>query len=244
MTLPQFDLKVGDLLIMIEDCFLDGPTPEEGSLPYDRLDDEDWLHEEVVIRRIPWEDDGWPDIYYETPCFFCAHQAASYQLSYRRWLCNACRRMFSARQGTFMHGSPLSFSIWFKALYWWRRTNGTVTIHYLASELGVTQVTAWNLKKRIMKALQQENQETQKSVSTRKYQRVNFNSSHFKPVLTDAQIKEASELYATNQFSYAELGREYSVTGSGMSLAIKRLKAKHARERKKQAQQINQKPKP
>lgn len=66
--------------------------------------------------------------------------------------CNACRKDFSVKTGTVMHGSNLPLSTWAMAAYLLTTNLKGVSSMKLHRDLGVTQKTAWHLAHRIRKA--------------------------------------------------------------------------------------------
>lgn len=67
----------------------------------------------------------------------------------RTWRCNDCRKDFTTKSGTLMQGSNLGYRTWALAIY-------LLTIHLKgiastkpASDLGITQKSAWHLAHRI-----------------------------------------------------------------------------------------------
>ena len=68
------------------------------------------------------------------------------------WRCKECRKRFSVRVGTVMQESNLSYLIWLTAIYIAvTGLKGTASTK-LASDLGITQKSAWHLGQRLRKA--------------------------------------------------------------------------------------------
>lgn len=67
----------------------------------------------------------------------------------RSWRCRDCRKDFSTKTGTLMQGSNLGFRIWAIAIYLLTTNLKGVASTKLASDLKITQKTAWHLAMRI-----------------------------------------------------------------------------------------------
>lgn len=68
--------------------------------------------------------------------------------------CRDCRRDFSVKTGTVMHGSNLPLGTWAMAAYLLNTSLKGVSSMKLARDLGVTQRTAWHLAHRIRRAME------------------------------------------------------------------------------------------
>ena len=66
--------------------------------------------------------------------------------------CRACRKGFSVKTDSVMHGSQLSYSKWAMAIYLMTRSKGVSSVQ-LAKDIEVTQKTAWFLSHRIREAM-------------------------------------------------------------------------------------------
>ena len=66
--------------------------------------------------------------------------------------CNDCRKDFSVKTGTIMHGSKLPLKTWGLAMYILTTGLKGVSSMKLHRDLGITQKTAWHLAHRIRKA--------------------------------------------------------------------------------------------
>ena len=67
--------------------------------------------------------------------------------------CRDCRRYFSAKVGTMMECSNLSYQIWIIAIYLWTTNLKGISSMHLYRDLNVTQRTAWYLLHRIRESL-------------------------------------------------------------------------------------------
>ena len=63
--------------------------------------------------------------------------------------CRDCRKDFSVKTGSLMHGSKLGFQVWALAIYLLATNLKSVSSMKLHRDLGVTQKTAWYLSQRI-----------------------------------------------------------------------------------------------
>lgn len=73
------------------------------------------------------------------------------EIATRRLLrCRACRKQFSARDGTPLEHSPLSLRQWFVAI--WSEANCDCSTVTLAAAMGCTQRSAWLARARIRAA--------------------------------------------------------------------------------------------
>ena len=70
--------------------------------------------------------------------------------------CNACRKDFSVKTNTVMHGSNLRLGQWALAVYLLTTNPKGIPSLRLAEYLGVTQKTAWHLAHRIRRAWERE----------------------------------------------------------------------------------------
>ena len=66
--------------------------------------------------------------------------------------CRHCRKDFSVRTHSIMHGSPLPLSVWGMAIYQLTTNLRGVSSMKLHRDLGITQKTAWHLAHRIRRA--------------------------------------------------------------------------------------------
>lgn len=106
--------------------------------------------DEDAARR--WfEELQWPDG--ERICPGCGsgntHECAHESMPYR---CRACRRYFSVRTGTMMAGSPLPLLKWAYAIHLDAAYPNGASSMDLHRSLGVTQKSAWHMRRRIRKA--------------------------------------------------------------------------------------------
>ena len=67
----------------------------------------------------------------------------------RSWRCRKCRKDFSTKTGTLMQGSNLGFRTWAIAIYFLTTNLKGVASTKLASDLNITQKSAWYLAMRI-----------------------------------------------------------------------------------------------
>lgn len=74
--------------------------------------------------------------------------------------CKSCRERFTVTVGTMFEGSHIGLKKWFIAIYIFTMHKKGVSSHQLASDLGITQKSAWFLLSRIRNAFKQETPET------------------------------------------------------------------------------------
>jgi len=67
----------------------------------------------------------------------------------RSWRCKGCRKDFSTKTCTLMQGSNLGFRVWAIAIYLLTTNVKGIASTKLASDLGITQKSAWHLAMRI-----------------------------------------------------------------------------------------------
>ena len=92
----------------------------------------------------------WPD---GVRCAFCDHEnvTESAHPQMRFW-CGDCRKHFSVKTNSVMHGSRLGFQQWGIAIYQMTVNIKGVSSMKLSRDLGVTQKTAWHVAHRIREA--------------------------------------------------------------------------------------------
>lgn len=95
-------------------------------------------------------------------CTFCGHDKV-YELkgANKRFKCAKCRQQFSAIKGTIFENSPISLQTWFVAVYILTAHKKGISSVQLATDLGVTQKTAWFMAHRIRFALKVKSFDTQ-----------------------------------------------------------------------------------
>ena len=98
-----------------------------------------------------FEECRWPDDL--IACYSCGSlsiqcEAKHPTMNYR---CRDCKKFFSVKSGTVMHGSKLSYRVWVIAVYLLTTNLKGVSSMKLHRDLGVTQKTAWHLAHRLRK---------------------------------------------------------------------------------------------
>ena len=102
----------------------------------DKAQAEDWF----IKRR-------WPD---GVRCVRCGGSSVTERpASQQRFWCKDCRRSFSAKTGTLMEGSNLSYSQWAIAFFLYSTNLKGVSSMKLHRDLGITQKAAWHMAHRI-----------------------------------------------------------------------------------------------
>ena len=124
----------------------DTPKPAKVSLvdAVNRFSDQQATEEMFVQAR-------WPD---GILCPFCDSSNITPRPTRKPapFRCNACRKDFSVKTNTVMHGSNLSLGTWALAAYLLTTNPKGIPSLRLAEYLGVTQKTAWHLGHRIRRA--------------------------------------------------------------------------------------------
>ena len=87
-------------------------------------------------------------------CAFCGHDRV-YELKgkNKRFKCAKCRKQFSAIRGTIFENTNIPLQKWFMAVYIISSHKKGISSVQLASDIGVTQKTAWFMAQRIRFAL-------------------------------------------------------------------------------------------
>ncbi|MHA1540323.1 MAG: IS1595 family transposase [Alphaproteobacteria bacterium] len=89
-----------------------------------------------------WNDD--------VECPQCgSHEVSERTTKIRSWRCKECRKDFSTKTGTLMQGSKLGFRTWAIAIYLVTTSLKGISSTKLASDLNITQKSAWHLSMRI-----------------------------------------------------------------------------------------------
>lgn len=111
-----------------------------------------------VYQRFPTEKDC--IAYLETVrwkglpvCPYCGSNHATAMPRENRYHCNACYTTFSVTVNSIFHQSHLPLPKWFLAIFLILDGEMSISIRRLAKILAVNKNTAWNLKKRIHKAM-------------------------------------------------------------------------------------------
>lgn len=86
-------------------------------------------------------------------CPFCDNYNTTERKTVKRsWRCKDCRKDFSTRTSTIMHGSNLDFKTWVWAIYLMTTSVKGIASTKIASDLSITQKAAWHLAMRIREA--------------------------------------------------------------------------------------------
>ena len=98
-------------------------------------------------------------------CFHCGVQSEKhYSLKTKgvfkgQYKCKDCRERFTVTLGTMFEGSHIPLRKWFIAIYIFSLHKKGVSSHQLASDLGITQKSAWFMLSRIRKAFEPKKKE-------------------------------------------------------------------------------------
>ncbi|WPU91276.1 IS1595 family transposase [Mucilaginibacter sabulilitoris] len=116
-----------------------------------RFPNEKACHQYLASRR-------WSDGIMLCPHKDCENDTAYIFKDGIRYKCIACKRVYTAKTGTFMEASKLSTIKWFVAIYLFLHKKGISSIQ-LAKDVGVTQKTAWFMLGRLRLALGNQEEE-------------------------------------------------------------------------------------
>jgi transposase-like protein len=74
----------------------------------------------------------------------------------RLWMCNACRKQFSALTGTVMHGTKISVQTWLMVMFEMCANKNGIAAREIERKYDLTPKTAWFLTQRIREAMKRE----------------------------------------------------------------------------------------
>lgn len=97
----------------------------------------------VVVRR-------WPD---GVACPTCGSREVIFLAKQRRWQCKGRHKQFSVKVGTVMEDSPIGLDKWLCAFWMLANCKNGISSYEVASDIGVTQKTAWFMMHRIRLAV-------------------------------------------------------------------------------------------
>lgn len=109
---------------------------------FDMFPDESAAHR--WFEQIIWEG--------EPVCPHCGHTRARGLKKQGVYRCRMCKKDFTVRTGTVMHGSKIPFRKWLLAMYLMCEARKGVSSVQMAKALGITQKSAWFLQQRIREA--------------------------------------------------------------------------------------------
>lgn len=87
-------------------------------------------------------------------CPACEHTEHYWLASQRRWKCKECYKQFTVKLGTIFEDSALSLTKWLPALWMLVNCKNGISSYELASDLGISQKSAWFMLHRLRLALQ------------------------------------------------------------------------------------------
>ena len=85
-------------------------------------------------------------------CIYCGSFSVKSHKTHQKWRCTDCRKNFNTKTGTLMQGSNLSYKQWAIAIYLMTTSLKGIASTRLASELGITQKSAWAMAMKIRQA--------------------------------------------------------------------------------------------
>lgn len=97
----------------------------------------------------------WPD---GIVCHHCGTIDPSHTFlkNLKKWKCKACRKQFTAKEGTIFEKSQVSLSKWFITMWVLANDKNGVSSYEIHRGIGVTQKTAWFMLQRLRLVLQEE----------------------------------------------------------------------------------------
>ena len=115
-----------------------------------------------LLRRFPNEEKAtqWLEktLWGHGPtCVHCGTQddiSSAKTKKFTYW-CKSCRKHFTVKNGTVMHGSNIKAHHWVVAIYFMVTARKSISSLQLSKELGITQKSAWYMMHRIRKACEQ-----------------------------------------------------------------------------------------
>lgn len=87
-------------------------------------------------------------------CERCGHAGYARMKCRKQVQCNRCKHQTGFTAGTVFHGTKLPLTTWFSAIYHLTQSKGGISSVELARRLGVRQATAWLVKQKLMRAMQ------------------------------------------------------------------------------------------
>lgn len=87
-------------------------------------------------------------------CPHCGHAGYAELKGRAVYQCNCCKHQVGLTAGTSFHGTRLPLTVWFQALYHLSRSDGAISTAELARRLGTRQPTAWQIKRKLVPALE------------------------------------------------------------------------------------------
>lgn len=82
-------------------------------------------------------------------CPHCSHEKIYRFIDCKTYKCAKCKKKFTIRTGTIFESSKIPFQTWFLAIYLLSTSKKGISSIQLASQIGVTQKTAWFIYHRI-----------------------------------------------------------------------------------------------
>jgi transposase-like protein len=93
----------------------------------------------------------WPDG--KVSCPRCGSEKHSFIKTRRIWFCYPCKKQFTVKVKTIFEDSPLGLDKWMTAAWMLTNCKNGISSYELASDLGITQKSAWFMLQRIRKVL-------------------------------------------------------------------------------------------
>jgi transposase-like protein len=93
----------------------------------------------------------WPDG--KVSCPRCGAEKHSFIKTRRIWFCYPCKKQFTVKVKTIFEDSPLGLDKWMTAVWMLTNCKNGISSYELASNLGITQKSAWFMLQRIREVL-------------------------------------------------------------------------------------------
>ena len=89
-------------------------------------------------------------------CPYCGNAGKIWRIeNSKRYKCKECQKKFSVTVGTIFEDTKIKLNIWFQAIYFITTSKKGISSLQLASQLGVTQKTAWIINHKIRDMLKE-----------------------------------------------------------------------------------------
>ena len=124
----------------------------------DNMKDKGIVH--FLTKRFPdeasamayFEAKRWPN---GVVCPYCSGDKVNGVSGSQPYKCRPCNRRFSAKTGTFMHGSKAGLRQWLLVMFFMGSRKKGISSIELAEIIGVQQMTAWYMSQRIRQSFEQ-----------------------------------------------------------------------------------------
>jgi transposase-like protein len=112
----------------------------------------------TYLEKIRWGD--------KPICPYCGSSRASKYKEKHRYHCHDCFTSYSVTVGTLFHKTHVDLQKWFQAINLISNNQSNISIRQLARTLGVNKNTASDMRNKIFKAIQEDQDLTQKLIKS------------------------------------------------------------------------------